>query len=132
LIPTFQGNFPNTRVQGWFFHFCQGVFRHVGRLSLRTNFMNNQEAFLHKVALSRPVLTSSVVCLRLPPLRVRYRFKKGKNADGISAGFEIINVGTSGQLEALFQYFQREWLPAATIPLWNVYGVSVRTNNHLE
>ncbi|KRZ56645.1 hypothetical protein T02_11688, partial [Trichinella nativa] len=71
LIPTFQGNFPNTRVQGWFFHFCQGVFRQVGRLSLRTNFMNNQE-------------------------------KKGKNADGISAGFEIINVGTSGQLEALF------------------------------
>ncbi|KRX30581.1 hypothetical protein T05_4421 [Trichinella murrelli] len=26
----------------------------------------------------------------------------------------------------------REWLPAATIPLWNVHGVSVRTNNHLE
>ncbi|KRY50382.1 hypothetical protein T03_4366 [Trichinella britovi] len=25
-----------------------------------------------------------------------------------------------------------EWLPAATIPLWNVHGVSVRTNNHLE
>ncbi|KRX73992.1 hypothetical protein T06_7774 [Trichinella sp. T6] len=50
----------------------------------------------------------------------------------VPAGFEIINVGTSGQLEALFQYFQQEWLRAAKIPLWNVHGVSVRTNNHLE
>ncbi|KRX16271.1 hypothetical protein T07_9192 [Trichinella nelsoni] len=47
-------------------------------------------------------------------------------------GFVIINVGTSGQLEALFQYFQQERLPATKIPLWNVHGVSVRTNNHLE
>ncbi|KRX67457.1 hypothetical protein T09_9204 [Trichinella sp. T9] len=29
----------------------------------------------------------------------------------VPAGFEIINVGTSNQLEALFRYFQREWLP---------------------
>ncbi|KRZ80563.1 hypothetical protein T10_4165 [Trichinella papuae] len=50
----------------------------------------------------------------------------------VPAGFEILNVGTSGQVEALFQYFQREWLPATKIPLWNVHGVAVRTNNHLE
>ncbi|KRX38348.1 hypothetical protein T05_10514 [Trichinella murrelli] len=48
------------------------------------------------------------------------------------AGFEIINVGKSGQLEALYQYFQQEWLPATKIKLWNVHGVSMRTNNHLE
>ncbi|KRX32844.1 hypothetical protein T05_1866, partial [Trichinella murrelli] len=48
------------------------------------------------------------------------------------AGFEIINVGMSGQLEALYQYFQQEWLPATKIKLWNVHGVSMRTNNHLE
>ncbi|KRX63892.1 PiggyBac transposable element-derived protein 3, partial [Trichinella sp. T9] len=50
----------------------------------------------------------------------------------VSAGFEIINVGTSSELEALFQYFQQEWLSATKIKLWNVHGVSVRTNNHLE
>ncbi|KRY24701.1 hypothetical protein T01_2312, partial [Trichinella spiralis] len=50
----------------------------------------------------------------------------------VPTGFEIINVGTSGQVEALFQYFQQEWLPATKIPLWNIHGVSVRTNNHLE
>ncbi|KRZ73021.1 hypothetical protein T10_596 [Trichinella papuae] len=33
------------------------------------------------------------------------------------AGFEILNVGMSGQAEALFEYFQREWLPATKIPL---------------
>ncbi|KRY52745.1 hypothetical protein T03_5388 [Trichinella britovi] len=42
-------------------------------------------------------------------------------------GFEILNVGTSGQVEALFQYFQRERLPATKIPLWNIHGVAVRT-----
>ncbi|KRX51971.1 hypothetical protein T09_1239 [Trichinella sp. T9] len=50
----------------------------------------------------------------------------------VPAGFEIINVGTSSQLEALFQYFQQEWLQATKIKLWNVHGVSVWTNNHLE
>ncbi|KRX72215.1 hypothetical protein T06_4516 [Trichinella sp. T6] len=27
LIPAIQGNFPNTRVQGCFFHFCQAVLQ---------------------------------------------------------------------------------------------------------
>ncbi|KRZ68387.1 hypothetical protein T10_9858 [Trichinella papuae] len=40
----------------------------------------------------------------------------------VPAGFEILNVKTSGQVEALF-----EWLPATKIPLW-----AVQTNNHLE
>ncbi|KRZ47804.1 hypothetical protein T02_5036, partial [Trichinella nativa] len=111
LIPAIQGNFPNTRVQGCFFHFCQAVLRQVGRLGLRTDYMNNQEV-RKKVKM--------LMALAFLPVHL------------VPAGFEIINVGTSGQLEALFQYFQREWLPAATIPLWNVHGVSVRTNNHLE
>ncbi|KRX61140.1 hypothetical protein T09_175, partial [Trichinella sp. T9] len=111
LITTFQGNFSNTRVQGWFFHFCQDVLRQVGRLGLRTDYMSNQEV-RKKVKM--------LMALAFFPVHL------------VSAGFEIINVGTSGQLEALFQYFQREWLLAATIPLWNVHGVSVRTNNHLE
>ncbi|KRX58679.1 hypothetical protein T09_4300 [Trichinella sp. T9] len=92
LIPAIQGNFPNTRVQGCFFHFCQAVLRQVKML----------------------------MALAFLPVHL------------VPAGFEIINVGTSGQLEALFQYFQQEWLPATKIKLWNVHGVSVRTNNHLE
>ncbi|KRY82697.1 hypothetical protein T4D_861 [Trichinella pseudospiralis] len=45
---------------------------------------------------------------------------------------EFQNFATFGQVKALFQYFQREWLPATKIPLWNIHGVTVRTNNHLE
>ncbi|KRX69475.1 hypothetical protein T06_7815 [Trichinella sp. T6] len=111
LIPAIQGNFPNTRVQGCFFHFCQAVLRQVGRLGLRNDYINNQEV-RKKVKM---LMALAFLSVHLVP-----------------AGFEIINVGTSGQLEALFQYFQQEWLPATIIPLWNVYGVSVRTNNHLE
>ncbi|XP_003369281.1 hypothetical protein Tsp_04702 [Trichinella spiralis] len=108
---TKSGNFPNTRAQGWFFHFCQAVLRQVGRLGLRTDYMNNQ-AVRKKVKV--------LMALAFLPVHL------------VPTGFEIINVGTSGQVEALFQYFQQEWLPATKIPLWNIHGVSVRTNNHLE
>ncbi|KRX59208.1 hypothetical protein T09_5009 [Trichinella sp. T9] len=104
-------NFPNTRVQGCFFHFCQAVLRQVGRLGLRTDYMNNYEV-RKKVKM---MMALAFLPVHLAP-----------------AGFEIINVGMSGQLEALYQYFQQEWLPATKIPLWNVHGMSVRTNNHLE
>ncbi|KRY97212.1 hypothetical protein T11_16099, partial [Trichinella zimbabwensis] len=45
LIPAIQGNFPNTRVQGCFFHFCQAVLRQVGRLGLGNDYANNHEHF---------------------------------------------------------------------------------------
>ncbi|KRY25872.1 hypothetical protein T03_4439, partial [Trichinella britovi] len=111
LIPAIQGNFPNTQVQGCFFHFCQAVLQQVGRLGLRNDYINNQE-IRKKVKM--------LMALAFLPVHL------------VSAGFEIINVGTSSELEALFQYFQQEWLPATKIKLWNVHGVSVRTNNHLE
>ncbi|KRX71640.1 hypothetical protein T06_133 [Trichinella sp. T6] len=95
LIPAIQGNFPNTQVQGCFFHFYQAVLR--------------KEA-------------------------------ESENADGISIfsgepctpGFEILDVGISGQVEAFFQYFQQEWLLDAKVLLCNVYSVAVPTTNHLE
>ncbi|KRY78338.1 hypothetical protein T4A_11359 [Trichinella pseudospiralis] len=101
LIPSIQGNFPNTRVQGCFFHFCQAVFRQVDWLGLRTDYINNQE------------VGKKVEMLMLVSLG--------------PAGFEILNVGMSGELEALLEYFQREWFPATKIPLWNVHGVLGKT-----
>ncbi|KRZ75678.1 hypothetical protein T10_493 [Trichinella papuae] len=111
LIPAIQSNFPNTRVQGCFFHFCQAVLRQVGRLGLRTDYINNQEV-RKKVKM--------LMALAFLPVNL------------VPAGFEILNVKTSGQLEALFQYYQREWLPATKIPLWNVHGVAVRTNSRMN
>ncbi|KRY22836.1 hypothetical protein T12_10078 [Trichinella patagoniensis] len=100
FIPAIQGNFPNTQVQGCFFHFYQAVLRRIKQLC---------EA-------------------------------ESENADGISIfsgepctpGFEILDVGISGQVEAFFQYFQQEWLLDAKILLCSVYGVAVPTTNHLE
>ncbi|KRX33126.1 hypothetical protein T09_14023, partial [Trichinella sp. T9] len=83
LIPAIQGNFPNTPVQGCFFHFCQAVLRQVGRLGLRNDYINNQE-IRKKVKM--------LMALAFLPVNL------------VPAGFEILNVGASGQMEALFQY----------------------------
>ncbi|KRZ10754.1 hypothetical protein T11_3383 [Trichinella zimbabwensis] len=96
LISAIQGNFLNIRIQGCFFHFFQAVLRQVGRLGLKTDYINNQE-IRKKVKM--------LMALAFLPVNL------------VPAGFEILNVGTSGQVEALFQYFQREWLPATKIPL---------------
>ncbi|XP_003381750.1 conserved hypothetical protein [Trichinella spiralis] len=52
LIPAIQGNFPNTWVQGCFFHFCQAVLRHVGRLGLRNDCIHNQELLKFRFGIS--------------------------------------------------------------------------------
>ncbi|KRZ17429.1 hypothetical protein T11_12785, partial [Trichinella zimbabwensis] len=43
LIPVIQGYFPNTRVQGCYFHFCQAVHRKVGELGLKTRYRTEME-----------------------------------------------------------------------------------------
>ncbi|KRY42834.1 hypothetical protein T01_6089 [Trichinella spiralis] len=43
LIPVIQGYFPNTRVQGCYFHFCQAVHRKVGELGLKTRYRQHEE-----------------------------------------------------------------------------------------
>ncbi|KRX98844.1 hypothetical protein T4E_5788 [Trichinella pseudospiralis] len=90
LMPTIQGDFPNTRVQGSFFHFCQAVLRQEIRKTVKM-----------------------LMALAFLPVNL------------VPTGFEILNVGTLGPVEALFEYFQREWLQATEIPFWNVHGVVV-------
>ncbi|KRX52339.1 hypothetical protein T09_8734 [Trichinella sp. T9] len=43
LIPAIRGYFPNTRVQGCYFHFCQAVHRKVGELGLKTRYRQHGE-----------------------------------------------------------------------------------------
>ncbi|KRY04127.1 hypothetical protein T12_8224, partial [Trichinella patagoniensis] len=42
LIPAIRGYFPNTRVQGCYFHFCQAVHRKVGELGLKTRYRTEE------------------------------------------------------------------------------------------
>ncbi|KRX29471.1 hypothetical protein T09_6525, partial [Trichinella sp. T9] len=43
LIPAIQGYFPNTRVQGSYFHFCQAVHRKVSELGLKTRYRTEEQ-----------------------------------------------------------------------------------------
>ncbi|KRX70291.1 hypothetical protein T06_15288 [Trichinella sp. T6] len=90
LVPA--GYFPNTQVQGCYFHLCQAVHRHV-EILLATAFL--------------PV-------------------------PQVDTGVRLLEAGTTGTVGALFQYFRQEWMTDERLPLWNVYNVNIRTNNHLE
>ncbi|KRZ82836.1 hypothetical protein T08_4011 [Trichinella sp. T8] len=50
----------------------------------------------------------------------------------VNTGVSLLEAGTTGTLAALFQYFWQEWMTDERLPLWNVYNVNIRTNNHLE
>ncbi|KRY87028.1 hypothetical protein T4D_1604 [Trichinella pseudospiralis] len=43
LITAIEGSFPNTRLQGCFFHICQAVVLQVGQFGLGNHYANNQE-----------------------------------------------------------------------------------------
>ncbi|KRZ71397.1 hypothetical protein T10_4455 [Trichinella papuae] len=50
----------------------------------------------------------------------------------VDTGVSLLEARTTGNLLALFQYFQQEWMTGERLPLWNVHNVNIRINNHLE
>ncbi|KRY22645.1 hypothetical protein T12_8146 [Trichinella patagoniensis] len=102
LIPTIQGYFLNTRVQGCYFHFCQAVHRKVSELGLKTRY-RTEEATRRKIKM---LLATS--------------FLPVSEAD---TGVRLLEAGTRGTLAALFQYFRQEWMTDERLPLWNVYNI---------
>ncbi|KRY46040.1 hypothetical protein T03_10855 [Trichinella britovi] len=106
-----KGYFPNTQVQGCYFHFCQAVHRKVGELGLKTRY-RTEEPTKRKI---RMLLATAF--LPVPH---------------VNTGVSLLEAGTTGNLSALFQYFRQEWMTDERLPLWNVYNVNIRTNNHLE
>ncbi|KRY55030.1 hypothetical protein T03_12819 [Trichinella britovi] len=111
LIPAIRGYFPNTRVQGCYFYFCQTVHRRVGELGLKTRY-RTEEQTKRKI---RILLATAF--LPVPQ---------------VDTGVSLLEAGTTGTLAALFQYFRQEWMTDERLPLWNVHNVNIRTNNHLE
>ncbi|KRX72196.1 hypothetical protein T06_16990 [Trichinella sp. T6] len=111
LIPAIQGYFPNTRVQGCYFHFCKAVHRKVGELGLKTRYPQHEE--------TRRKIRMLLATAFLP-------------VPHVNTGVSLLEAGTMGTLAALFQYFRQEWMTDERLPLWNVHNVNIRTNNHLE
>ncbi|KRX69188.1 hypothetical protein T06_16648, partial [Trichinella sp. T6] len=50
----------------------------------------------------------------------------------VPAAVDLLGRNVTGLIAALFDYFRREWMTPNRLPLWNVYNVQTRTNNHLE
>ncbi|KRX74745.1 hypothetical protein T06_7740 [Trichinella sp. T6] len=111
LISAIRGYFPNTRVQGCYFHFCKAVYRKVGELGLKTRYRQHEE--------TRRKIRMLLATAFLP-------------VPHFITGVSLLEAGTAGTLAALFQYFRQEWMADERLPLWNVHNVNIRTNNHLE
>ncbi|KRX32725.1 hypothetical protein T06_12423, partial [Trichinella sp. T6] len=103
LIPAIQGYFPNTRVQGCYFHFCQAVHRKVGELGLKTRY-RTEEQTKRKI---RMLLATAF--LPVPQ---------------VDTGVSLLEAGTTGNLLALFQYFRQEWMTDERLSLWNVHNLN--------
>ncbi|KRX80019.1 hypothetical protein T06_10816 [Trichinella sp. T6] len=110
LIPAIRGYFPNTRVQGCYFYFCQAVHRKVGELGLKTRYPQYEETRKIRMLLATAFLP----------------------VPHVNTGVSLLEAGTTGTLAALFQYVWQEWMTDERLPLWNVHSVNIRTNNHLE
>ncbi|KRZ88035.1 ATP-dependent RNA helicase DDX19A [Trichinella sp. T8] len=87
LIPAIRGYFPNTRVQGCYFHFCQAVHRKVGELGLKTRYRQHEE--------TRRKIRMLLATAFLP-------------VPHVNTGVSLLEAGTTGTLAALLQYFRQE------------------------
>ncbi|KRZ48692.1 hypothetical protein T02_10433, partial [Trichinella nativa] len=111
LIPAVQASFPGVQIQGCYFHFCQAVLRKVAELGLRTRY-------LHEAETKKKIkMLMATAFLPLPE---------------VPAAVDLLGRNVTGLIAALFDYFRREWMTPNRLPLWNVYNVQTRTNNHLE
>ncbi|KRZ68888.1 hypothetical protein T10_6488 [Trichinella papuae] len=115
LIPVIQRYFPNAQVRGCYFQFCQEVHRKVSELGLRKKPVvryRSDEETKRKIK-----MLLSTAFLPVPQ---------------VVTGVRLFETGTTGNLLALFHYFQQEWMTHDILPLWDVHNVRIRTNNHLE
>jgi hypothetical protein len=109
LLPAIADVFPQARVQGCFFHFCQAVYRFVQHHGLAVAYQHHDP--------TRDTVRQLMGLAFLP-------------ADLVPQIFQQLREIASPLLAELFEYFSAQWL--TKIPLWNVYGVRRRTNNNLE
>ncbi|KRZ69082.1 hypothetical protein T10_953 [Trichinella papuae] len=94
---------PAVRIQGCYFHFCQAV---------------PILEFIHEAAKKKTVkMLLAEAFLPFPE---------------VPAAVDLLGRNVTGSDAALFGYFREEWMTFNRMPLWNVYNVQIRTNNHLE
>ncbi len=111
LTSALHSAFPDSRLQGCYFHFCQAVYRRIQKLGLACTFSGNANfREVVRILMALAFLPSEEVLSSLIQIEQTFR-------------------GIDVAVDALFEYFRRNWL--SDIKLWNVHGQCVRTNNEL-
>ena len=111
LLPAVREEFPTSIHRGCYFHFTQAIYRQVQQLGLQQ--ANNEDEDLR-------IQIRELMSLGFVPIVY------------VREVFDILRRRSLPQLAELLLYFERQWLLQTPATMWNVYGVSRRTNNDLE
>ena len=112
LLTSIHAHFPDSQNQGCFFHFTQCIYRKIKQTGLSSLYLNNDNFRL---------FIRLIMALAFLP------------DDEVLASFLIFEQFVQNKAKFLIpfcEYFRRTWL--VNIPLWNVHGKSIRTNNDHE
>lgn len=111
LIPAVSACLQNARHQGCHFHFCQAIYRQVQSLGLTNAYMTDP---------TMRIQIRQLMALAFVPVVI------------VRIVFGQLQAASAAQLGPLFDYFNRQWLTNIRTSMWNVYGVTRRTNNDVE
>lgn len=124
--------FPNVRIKGCYFHFCQAILRHMQESSLKSLYDRDLE-LAHEI---------KKICalIFVPPNNVLSSYEKLKKSSYYAENIEV--------LSELLLYVEKTWIgtpkrrnrgqiaPLFDIEMWNHYSSVVngepRTNNNVE
>ena len=114
MLNVLKAHFPNSDLQGCYFHQTQAIWRKVQELGLTTINKDIPEV--------KRVVRKLMALAFLQILAVRTAFTELRTDP----------AATEYDLEPLFAYYEHTWLQTFKPALWNVHDKITRTNNHME
>ena len=108
-------NFPNVKIQGCLFHWCQAIRKKIGELGLLKSFNKKGNVY--------------TFCRKLMALA----FLPHEQIRGAFYGLKGL-VSENPPLEQLCHYMERQWITSRFFEpqRWSVFMVEIRTNNDVE
>lgn len=129
-------SFPDTTVKGWYFHFCQCIFRHVQRFGLQAEYQKNANCLQHiRCIAALAFIPTADVCKSFNSLKEFAFFKnklRQKKNNGYHDLFKYVEETWIGRVNDEGQYTSGRF----TLESWNMYEMVLnglpRTNNATE
>ena len=122
LLNAAETEFPQAKIAGCFFHFCQAIWRHVQQLGLARAYRRLPQV--------KKFIRRLMAMGYLPLALVRINFFLMFQSNTVRRLFR-----RQPALRQLVDYFRRNYIDGNFRPrLWNVFerGMNTRTNNHSE